>query len=116
MKNICNNFALLINLQSIKLTLHYDRSLIETAMQFREETEKVLDYGFENKTFDKNDINKGTYRTVRDTASEVLNVTKLKKIKKKSLTIIYDNRTFKFYSHSHIASIIIFLDDRQYIF
>ena len=99
--------------RTIKLKLPYDRTLIETAKQFRGATQIVLDYGFENKTFNKNKLNKGTYRSVReriptlpsalvqtarDTASEALKATELKKkIKKKSLTIRYDNRTFKFY-------------------
>ncbi len=39
--------------RTIKLKLPYDRSLIETAKQFREATQIVLDYGFENKTFNK---------------------------------------------------------------
>ncbi|MGC8646881.1 MAG: RNA-guided endonuclease TnpB family protein, partial [Thermoplasmata archaeon] len=107
--------------RTIKLTLQYDRSFIEKTKQFREATQIVLDYGSENKTFNKNQINKGTYRTVReriptlpsapvqtsrDTASEVLKATKLKKkINKKAITIRYDNRTFKFYPDSHTISL-----------
>ncbi|MGC8620227.1 MAG: hypothetical protein ACP5LA_07005 [Thermoplasmata archaeon] len=53
-------------LRTIKLKLPYDRTLIETARQFREATQIVLDYGFENKTFNKNKLNKGTYRKVRE--------------------------------------------------
>jgi len=45
-------------------------------------------------------------QTARDTASEALKATELKKkIKKKSLTIRYDNRTFKFYPDSHTISL-----------
>ncbi|MGC9122458.1 MAG: hypothetical protein ACP5IB_00045 [Thermoplasmata archaeon] len=100
--------------RTIKLTLSYDRSLIEKAKQFRKAVQIVLDYGFENKTFNKNGFNKGTYRTVReriptlpsalvqtatDNASEALKATEIeKKINKKAITIRYDNRTFKFYS------------------
>lgn len=107
--------------RTIKLKLPYDRTIIETAKQFREATQIVLNYGFENKTFNKNKLNKGTYRTVRDkiptlpsalvqtardTASESLKSTTLdKKIKKKSLTIRYDNRTFKLYPDSHTVSL-----------
>jgi len=107
--------------RTIKLKLPYDRPLVETAKQFKEATQIVLDYGFENKTFNKNKLNKGTYRTVRDriptlpsalvqtardTASETLKSTKLeKKIHKKSLTVRYDNRTFKFYPDSHTVSL-----------
>ncbi|MGC8692707.1 MAG: hypothetical protein ACP5RY_00365 [Thermoplasmata archaeon] len=91
--------------RTIKLKLPYDKTLIETARQFKEATQIVLDYGFEHKTFNKNKLNKGTYRTVReriptlpsalvqtarDTASEALKATELeKKIKRKSLTIRY---------------------------
>jgi len=107
--------------RTIKLKLPYDRTLIETAKQFKEATQIVLDYGFENKTFNKNKLNKGTYKvireriptlpsaliqTARDTASEALKATELKKkIKRKSLTIRYDNRTFKFYPDSHTVSL-----------
>jgi len=107
--------------RTIKLKLPYDRALIETAKQFKEATQTVLDYGFENKTFNKNKLNKGTYKvvreriptlpsalvqTARDTASEALKATELKeKIKRKSLTIRYDNRTFKFYPDSHTISL-----------
>ena len=107
--------------RTIKLKLPYDRTLIETARQFKEATQIVLDYGFENKTFNKNKLNKGTYRSVReripklpsalvqtarDTASEALKATNLKKkIHKESLTIRYDNRTFKFYPDSHTVSL-----------
>jgi hypothetical protein len=45
-------------------------------------------------------------QTARDTASEALKATELKKkIKRKSLTIGYDNRTFKFYPYSHTISL-----------
>mgnify|MGYP001626420461 CR=1 FL=1 len=39
--------------RTIKLKLPYDRLLIETAKQFREATQIVLDYGFKNKIFNK---------------------------------------------------------------
>ncbi|PYB68231.1 hypothetical protein DMB44_05310, partial [Thermoplasma sp. Kam2015] len=51
--------------RTIKLKLPYDRPLIETAKQFRNACQLVLDYGFENKTFNKNKLNRGTYREVR---------------------------------------------------
>ena len=107
--------------RTIKLKLPYDRALIETAKQFKEATQIVLNYGFENKTFNKNKLNKGTYKTVRETiptlpsalvqtardmASESLKRTKLeRKIRKKSLTVRYDKRTFRFYPDSHTASL-----------
>jgi len=107
--------------RTIKLKLPYDKTIIETAKQFKEAVQMVLDYGYENKTFNKNKLNKGTYRTVRekiptlpsalvqtarDTASEALKATNLeKKIRRKSLSIRYDNRTFKFYSDTHTVSL-----------
>jgi len=107
--------------RTIKLKLPYDRTLIETAKQFKEATQIVLNYGFENKTFNKNKLNKGTYKVVRETiptlpsalvqtardmASEALKATEFKKkIKRKSLTIRYDNRTFKFHPDSHAISL-----------
>jgi predicted transposase len=107
--------------RTIKLKLPYDRSLIETARQFREASQIVLDYGFENKVFNKYKLNKGTYRTVRETiptlpsalvqtardmVSDALKRTKIeRKIHRKSLTIRYDNRTFKFHPDSHTISL-----------
>ena len=98
--------------RTIKLKLPYDPPLLETGRQFREACQAVLDYGFAERTFNKNKLNRGTYRdvreaiptlpsalvqTARDTASETLKQTKLrKKIHRKSLTIRYDRRTFKF--------------------
>ncbi|MGC8581918.1 MAG: hypothetical protein ACP5RS_03725 [Thermoplasmata archaeon] len=52
--------------RTIKLKLPYNNALIETSKQFKEATQIVLDYGVENKTFNKNMLNKGTYRTVKD--------------------------------------------------
>ncbi|MGC8716035.1 MAG: RNA-guided endonuclease TnpB family protein, partial [Thermoplasmata archaeon] len=106
--------------RTIKLKHPYDKKLIEMSKRIKEATQIVLDYGFENKTFNKNKLNKGTYRmvreriltlpsalvqTARDTASEALKATELeKKIKRRSLTIRYDNRTFT-HSDSHTISI-----------
>ncbi|WP_237265375.1 hypothetical protein [Thermoplasma sp. Kam2015] len=45
-------------------------------------------------------------QTARDTASEVLKSTDLKKkIERRSLTVRYDNRMFKFYPDSHAISL-----------
>ncbi len=107
--------------RTIKLKLPYDRTIIETAKQFREACQIVSNFGFSEKTFNKNKLNKGTYRevreriptlpsalvqTARDQASEALKQAKLKKgIHRKSLTIRYDQRTFKFYPDSHTISL-----------
>ena len=81
----------------------------------------VLDYGFSEHTFNKNKLNRATYKDVRkaiptlpsalvqtsrDTASDALKQTGLEKeIQRKSLTIRYDRRTFKFYPDSHTISL-----------
>ncbi len=43
--------------RTIKLKLPYDRSLLETGRQFREACQMVLDYGFAEKTYNKNKLN-----------------------------------------------------------
>ena len=107
--------------RTIKLKLPYDPSILETGRQFREACQMVLDYGFSAHTFNKNKLNRATYedvrrristlssalvQTARDTASEALKQTKLRKeIRRKSLTIRYDRRTFKFYPDSHTISL-----------
>ncbi len=107
--------------RTIKLKLPYDNSLLETGRQFKEACQIVLDYGFSAQTFNKNKLNRATYKdvrkaipslpsalvqTARDTASESLKQTKLKrKIHRTSLTIRYDRRTFKFYPDSHTISL-----------
>ena len=98
--------------RTIKLKLPYDSSLVETGKQFMKACQIVLDYGFAEKTYNKNRLNRGTYRdvrekiptlpsalvqTARDAASESLKQTGLKKeIHRKSYTIRYDKRTFRF--------------------
>ncbi len=107
--------------RTIKLKLPYDQALLETGKRFREACQKVLDYGFPEHTFNKNKLNRGTYRgireaiptmpsalvqTARDAASEALKQTELQKqIRRKSLTIRYDRRTFKFYPDSCTVSL-----------
>jgi putative transposase len=107
--------------RTIKLKLPYDKSLLETGEKFRDACQIVLDYGFSEHIYNKNKLNRATYKiirkeiptlpsalvqTARDTASESLKQTKLKKrIKRKSLTIRYDRRTFRFYPDSHTVSL-----------
>ena len=55
--------------RTIKLKLPYDPSLPETGRQFREACQIVLDHGLEEKTFNKNQLNRGTYKTVRERIS-----------------------------------------------
>ncbi len=107
--------------RTIKLKLPYDSSLVETGKQFMKACQIVLDYGFAEKTYNKNRLNRGTYRdvrekiptlpsalvqTARDTASEALKQTELeKKIHRSSYTIRYDRRTFRFYPDSDTVSL-----------
>ena len=107
--------------RTIKLKLPYDQSLLETGKRFREACQAVLDYGFSEHTYNKNQLNRATYKnireeiptlpsalvqTARDTASESLKQTGLEMdIHRKSLTIRYDKRTFKFYPDSHTISL-----------
>ena len=107
--------------RTIKLKLPFDPSLLETGKQFREACQMVLDYGLAEKTYNKNKLNRATYenvreeiptlpsalvQTARDAASESLKQTELnKEIHRKSLTIRYDGRTFKFYPDSHTISL-----------
>lgn len=107
--------------RTIKLNLPYDKSLLETGRQFREACQAVLDFGISAHTFNKNKLNRATYedvrkviptlpsalvQTARDAASEALKQTGLeKKINRKSLTIRYDRRTFRFYPDSHTISL-----------
>ncbi len=107
--------------RTIKLRLPYDSSLLETGRQFREACQMVLDYGFAEKTYNKNKLKRATYedvrkkipalpsalvQTARDTASESLKQTDLgKEIRRKSLTIRYDRRTFRFYPDARTISL-----------
>ncbi|OWP56080.1 MAG: hypothetical protein B2I17_08125 [Thermoplasmatales archaeon B_DKE] len=106
--------------RTIKLKLPNDSSLLETGKQFRVACQMVLDYGFSDHTYNKNKLNRGTYKDVReaiptlpsalvqdarDAASDALKATELKKkIHRKSLTVRYDQRTFRFYPDAHTIS------------
>ncbi|MCL4326272.1 MAG: hypothetical protein M1481_05915 [Candidatus Thermoplasmatota archaeon] len=108
---------------TIKLKLPYDKVLLETGEKFKEACQMFLDYGFPVHTINKNKLNRATckdirkaiptlpsalVRTARDTASESLKQTKLEReIQKRSLTIRYGRRTFKFYPDSHTVSLTI---------
>ena len=107
--------------RTIKLELPDDSSLLETGRQFREACQMVLDYGFAEKTYNKNKLNRATYedvrkkipalpsalvQTARDTASESLKQTDLgKEIRRKSLAIRYDGRTFRLYPDTRTISL-----------
>ena len=80
----------------------------------------VLDYGSTHKTYNKDKLNKATYRqvraavpnlpsalvqTARDEASEMLLRTDFAKTVKKRLSVRYDNRCFKFYQQLNYVSL-----------
>ena len=44
--------------RTIKLKLSYDPSLLETGKQFKEACQMVLNYGFSQKTYNKNKLNR----------------------------------------------------------
>jgi len=98
--------------RTIKVTLPYDNALTQTASIFNRACQIVLDYGSQAKTYNKNKLNRETYRevraavpnlpsalvqTARDEASEMLKRNHFAKTVKKRLSVRYDNRTFKFY-------------------
>ncbi len=106
--------------RTIKVALPYNNALIQTAIAFNRACQIVLDYGSQIKTYNKNKLNRETYRTVRttipnlpsalvqtarDEASEMLKRNRFAKTVKKRLTTRYDNRTFKFYPDSKYASL-----------
>jgi len=107
--------------RTIELKLPYENELVERAKQFKDASQMFPDYGFKSKMLNKNKLKKGIYRTeskkvptlpsafvltVRDKTSEMLKLTKIQKgIKKKSLSMIYDKRTFKSYSDSNAMSL-----------
>jgi IS605 OrfB family transposase len=106
--------------RTIKVALPCDNSLIQTAIAFNRACQIVLDYGSQAKTYNKNKLNRETYRTVRaavpnlpsalvqtarDEASEMLKRNGFVKIVKKYLSVRYDNRAFKFYPDTRRVSL-----------
>jgi IS605 OrfB family transposase len=99
-------------LRTIKVAFAVDSALVLTALAFNQACQEVLDYGFQHRTYDKNVLNKATYRrvrealpslpsalvqTARDEASEILRRSSYRASLKKRLSIRYDKRTFNFY-------------------
>jgi putative transposase len=94
--------------------------LFGTAILYRRACQITLDFGFRNKTYNKNKLNTGTYRLIReqmselpsalvqcarDQASEMLKRERCERLPtKKKLQIRYDKRTFKFFPESgHVS-------------
>ncbi len=97
--------------RTIKVGLEFSQVLLQTAVAFNKACQIVLNYGAHYKTYNKNDLNRETYRqvrtevpnlpsalvqTARDEASEMLKRTNFASITKKRFSIRYDNRKFKF--------------------
>ncbi|MBU1167824.1 transposase [Patescibacteria group bacterium] len=106
--------------RTIKVSLPMEGSLLQTATAFNRACQMVLDYGSEQRTYNKNKLNRDTYKivrnaipnlpsalvqTARDQASEMLKRVGFRKIEKKRLSIRYDKRTFKFYPESNRVSL-----------
>ncbi len=108
--------------RTVKVQLGGDTSpLLTTAQMYTSACQIALNYGFEHRTYNKNDINTGTYRvtrekipqlpsglvqTARDQASEMLKREQCKRLpSKKYLQIRYDKRTFKFYPENEYVSL-----------
>lgn len=106
--------------RTIKVALPYDNALFQTAIAFNRACQLVLDYGSQAKTYNKNKLNRETYRkvresvpnlpsalvqTARDQASEMLKRSSLARTVKKQLSVRYDRRTFKFYPDSNRVSL-----------
>lgn len=94
--------------------------LLATARAFNDACQIVIDHGYEAKIYNKSKLNKATYhkvrsisrlpsalvQTARDEASEILKRAKFKfKPKKKSLSVRYDQRTFKFFPETGYISL-----------
>jgi hypothetical protein len=51
--------------RTVKVALPYDNALLQTAIAFNRACQIVLDYGSQAKTYNKNNLNRETYREVR---------------------------------------------------
>jgi IS605 OrfB family transposase len=106
--------------RTVKVALHADVALVQTALAFNEACQIVLNHGSQHRTYDKNALNRATYRkvrealpslpsalvqTARDEASEILRRSRCAPTVKKRLSVRYDKRTFKFYPDSNRVSL-----------
>lgn len=108
--------------RTIKLKLAGDiEPLVRTATLYTQACQLALDYGFKNKTHNKNKINAGTYTRIRekmpqlpsglvqcarDQASEMLKREGCGRLStKKRLQMSYDKRTFKFFPDGEYVSL-----------
>jgi IS605 OrfB family transposase len=107
-------------LRTLKVSLPAHPALVETAIAFNRACQIALDYGSQNKTSNKNILNRATYheirgalprlpaalvQTARDQASEILRRTGCAAAAKKRFSVRYDKRTFKFYLDQDRASL-----------
>jgi predicted transposase len=103
--------------RTIKIRLQRTADLVQTVAVFNQACQRVLDWGYRNKDFNKTRLHRATYRdirtdlptlpsalvqTARDQASDMLKRDKFKhKIRKKPLSSIrYDKRTLSLFLES----------------
>jgi len=117
--------------RTVKVALPYDSALTQTAIAFNRACQIVLDYGSQAKTYNKNKLNRETYRavraalpnlpsalvqTARDEALEMLKRNSFARIVKKRLSVRYDKRTFKFYPETRRVSLTTVFGRLNFIF
>jgi predicted transposase len=51
--------------RTVKVALPLDTALVQTALAFNEACQTVLNYGSQQRTFNKNILNKATYHEIR---------------------------------------------------
>lgn len=119
--------------RTIKIRLERTADLVQTVSTFNQACQRVLDWGQQNKQYNKTRLHRATYReirkefpllpsalvqTARDQASEMMHKDKFKhKISKKPLSAIrYDKRTLNIFLESGYCSISTVFGRMKYHF
>jgi len=91
--------------RTIKVSLHFQQPLLQTAIDFNKACQFVLNYGSRYHTYNKNVLHKNTYsdvralvpnlpsplvQTARDLASEILKKVGFVHVTKKHLSVRFD--------------------------
>ncbi|MDY6957731.1 MAG: transposase [Halobacteriota archaeon] len=120
-------------IRTLKIKLEKSNDLIQTVRIFNLACQDVLDYGFENKIYNKTKLNRGTYlqirekyptlpsalvQTARDQASDMMKRDKFEhQIKKKELSSIrFDKRSMKVFLESEYCKLTTIFGRMQYDF
>jgi len=120
-------------IRTIKIKLEKTNELLQTIRIYNLACQKVLDYGYENKIYNKLKLNTATYhpirkshptlpsclvQTARDQASDMLKKDKFKnKIKKKQHSSIrFDKRTMKVFLNSEYCKLTTIFGRMEYKF